>query len=136
MGRAALRGVHGAAAIAAVLLVVADLAGGADADAVRRAVADMLSASRTMVDHGERRDVVRMGADADRVVAAGEQALAALPQPGNRHARDAADHLRRAMDHARAVVEAADRGQVDDALAHARKTLSQVRRGAGHAGAL
>ncbi len=119
-----------------VWLGVAGLAGAADADAVRDAHADMLSASRTMVDSGERRDFARMVADAERVVAAGEQALAALPQPGNRHARDAADHVRQAIDHARQVVAAATHGRSDEALAEARLTLRQVRRGAGHADAL
>jgi hypothetical protein len=108
----------------------------ADPDAVRRAFGEMMAASRTMVDSGERRDFERMATEAGVVVEAGERVLAALPRPGNRHARDAAEHVRGAMDHARLAVEAAHRGQDADALTHARKALSQIRRGAGHAEAL
>jgi hypothetical protein len=120
----------------AVWLAVTGLAGAADVDAARRAIGEMLSASRTMVESGERQNVAQMLAEAERVVMTGEQALAWLPQPGNRHARDAADHVRQAIDHARQVIVAANHGRLDDALAEARRTLGQVRRGAGHAEAL
>lgn len=108
----------------------------ADVEAIRRAIADLTAASRAMVEQGERGDLGAMSAEADRVVRTGERALAALPQPGNRHARDAAEHIRRAVEEARRVVDAASGGRSDDALAHARSALRQVRRGAGHAEAL
>ncbi len=136
MLHAASRSVQGIGAAVAVWLAVAGLAGASDSDAVRRAIGEMFSAAQTMVDSAERHDFVQMGTDADRVVAAGERALAALPKPGNRHARDAADHVRRAIDHARQVVEALRNQRSDEASAAARRTLRQVRRGAGHADAL
>lgn len=116
-------------------LAVVGAAGADDADAVRRAVSEMMAASRAMVDSGERRDFERMAAEAALAVEAGSRALEALPQPGNRHARDAADHLRQAISHARQTADAA-RARSEDALSHARNTLVQVRRGAGHADAL
>jgi len=120
----------------AVWLAVAGSAGAADLDAVGRAMGEMMTAARAMVDSGDQRDFGRMITEAEQVVDAGERALAALPQPGNRHARDAADHVRQAVGHAKLVAEAARRGQEDDALAHARQSLSHVRQGAGHAEAL
>lgn len=117
-------------------LPVTGAAWAADADAVRGAIGEMMAASRAMVDSGERQDSERLVAEAERLMEAGGRALAALPRPGNRHARDAADHVRQAIDHARRAVESSRRQRQDDALAEARNTLTQVRRGAGHADAL
>lgn len=136
MGRTISWAVLGVASAIAVWLAVAGSAGATDSAAVNRAIGEMMTAARAMVDSGDRRDLGRMITEAEQVVDAGERALAALPRPGNRHARDAAEHVRRAMDHARHVVEAANRGRSDDALAHAGRALRQVRRGAGHAEAL
>jgi hypothetical protein len=136
MRRAVSWGVLGVVPAVAVWLAVAGSAGAADFDAARHAIGEMTAASRAVVDSGDRGDFGRMITDAERVVEAGERALAALPRPGNRHARDAADHVRQAMEHARQVIEAATHGRPDDAVAHARRALTQVRRGAGHAEAL
>lgn len=136
VGRAVPSAVLGVVPAIAVWLAVAGPAAAMDADAVGRAMGDMMTASRAMVDDGDRGDFEGMMTEAQRVVDAGERALAALPRPGNRHARDAAEHVQRAIDHASQVIEAANRGRSDDALAHARRALAQVRRGAGHAEAL
>ncbi len=122
-------------AIAAWLSVVG-WAWAGDPDGVRRAISEMMSAAQAMVDSGDRRDLDRMVMDAQRVMESGERALASLPQPGNRHARDAADHVRQAIEDAEKVVDAGGQGRGEDALTHARRALSQVRRGAGHAEAL
>ena len=119
-----------------VWLAVAAPVGAAGSDEMGRAIGEMMTAAQAMVDSGERRDSKRLVSEAGRVMEAGERVLAALPRPGNRHARDSAEHVRGAMDHARLVVEAAHRGQDNDALTHARRALRQVRQGAGHAEAL
>ena len=103
---------------------------------VRRAMGEMMAAAQAMVDSGDRRDLGRMVVDAQRVMESGERVLASLPQPGNRHARDAADHVRQAIESAQKVVDAGEQGRGEDALTHARRVLSQIRRGAGHAEAL
>jgi hypothetical protein len=126
------------------LVLVATVAGwlitsaawAADADAVRGAIGEMMAASRAMIDSGERRDSERMVAEAERLREAGARALEVLPRPGNRHARDAADHVRQAMDHARRAAESSRLRRFDEAVTEARNTLTQVRRGAGHADAL
>lgn len=120
----------------AVWLSVAGWAWAADPDVVRRAMGEMMAAARAMVDSGDRHDFDRMVMDAQRVVESGERALASLPRPGNRHARDAADHVQQAIEYAKEVVDAGKQGREEDALTHARKAFSQVRRGAGHADAL
>lgn len=117
-------------------LVAAGFAVAADVGAARTAIREMMTASRAMLDEHARGDLALMAAAATRVIAAGERALAALPTPGNRHARDAADHVREAIEAARRVVETATTGRGDEAATHARRTISQVRRGAGHAEAL
>jgi hypothetical protein len=117
-------------------LMVSAVAAAADRDAVLRAIAEMMPASRAMVADHEREDLTGMGADATRVIEAGERALEALPKPGNRHARDAAEHVREAMESARLAAEAAAQGHSDDASTHARRTLSHVRQATGHAEAL
>lgn len=117
-------------------LSVVGWAWSADHDAVRRAMGEMMTAAQATVDSGNRRDLGRMVVDAQRVMESGERVLASLPQPGNRHARDAADHVRQAIESARKVVDAGEQGRGEDALTHARRALSQARRGAGHAEAL
>lgn len=137
LGNALARCAAPTIAIPLVWLAVSGLAGAAvDRDAIGRAMGEMLTAARAMVDSGDHRDLAGVGTAGERVLGAGNLALAALPQPGNRHARDAADHVRQAMDHAKLAIEAVQRGQQDEASAHARKCLSHVRQGAGHAEAL
>ena len=136
MGRTVPWAVWGVIAAIAVWLAVVGSVGAADSDAIRRAIGEMMTAAQAMVDGGDHRDSKRLITEAGRVMEAGERVLAALPRPGNRHARDAADNVRQAMDHARQVVEAVNGGRSDDALAHARLALRQTRRGAGHAEAL
>jgi hypothetical protein len=86
MRRAVSWGVLGVVPAVAVWLAVAGSAGAADFDAARHAIGEMTAASRAVVDSGDRGDFGRMITDAERVVEAGERALAALPRPGNRHA--------------------------------------------------
>lgn len=117
-------------------LMASGVAAATDRDVVLRAIGEMLTASRAMVADHERGDLSGMAADAARVVEAGERALDALPNPGNRHARDAAEHVHKAIQTAQRAAEAAAQGRSDEASAHARRLLSHVRRGAGHAEAL
>jgi hypothetical protein len=123
-------------AVTAAWLSVVGWTWAADPDAVRRAMGEMMAAAQAMVDSGDRRDFDRMAMDAQRVMASGERTLASLPRPGNRHARDAADHVQQAIEYAKKVVDAGGQGRGEDALKDARRALSQVRRGAGHAEAL
>ncbi|MFZ5863885.1 MAG: hypothetical protein ACOYXR_13715 [Nitrospirota bacterium] len=117
-------------------LLVAGPVVGADPAAIRRAISEMLTASRAMAANHDRGDLLGIVAGAARVIEAGQRALDAFPTPGNRHARDAAEHVREAIRSAERAAEAATQGRSDDALAHARRTLSHVRQGAGHADAL
>lgn len=100
------------------------------------AIGEMMSVARAMAEAGERGDLAGMAADAARVIDAGERALDGLPKPGNRHARDAADHVREAIESARLAAEAGTQGRRDEALAHVKRTMSHIRQGAGHAEAL
>jgi hypothetical protein len=120
----------------AVWLTVFGVAAAADRDAVLRAINEMMTASRAMASDQERGDLSGVSAHATRVVEAGERALEALPKPGNRHARDAADHLREAIDTARSAAEASAQGRSDDASSHVKRTMRHVRQAAGHAEAL
>lgn len=120
----------------AVGLMAPGVVTAADRDVVLRAIGEMMTASRAMVADHDREDLTGMAADAAQVIEAGERALEALPKPGNRHARDAADHVREAMESARLAADAAAQGHSAAASTHARRTLSHIRQGGGHAEAL
>jgi hypothetical protein len=120
----------------AVGLMVSGVAVASDRDAVLHAIGEMMTASRAMAADQERGDLPGVSANAALVIAAGERALAALPQPGNRHARDAAEHVREAIDTARRAGDAAAQRRSDDAASHAKRTQRHIRQAAGHAEAL
>jgi hypothetical protein len=111
-------------------------AAAADRDAVLHAIGEMMTASRAMASDQERGDLSGVSAHATRVIAAGERALEALPKPGNRHARDAADHLREAIDTAQRAAAASVQGRADDATSDIRRTQRHIRQANGHAEAL
>ncbi|MFZ5874921.1 MAG: hypothetical protein ACOYXU_00800 [Nitrospirota bacterium] len=132
----ALRG-GGACAIGiALALTVSGIAAAADRAAALRAISEMMTASRAMSADQERGDSPGVSAGATRVIEAGDRALEALPKPGNRHARDAAEHLREAIETARRAAEASAQGRADDATSHIRRTQRHIRQASGHAEAL